>query len=289
VRLATGNYVIRAEHRSLLGEGPVWSSRDDSVYWVDILAPAVHRLNLADGSVASFEMPERIGWIIERENKPGFIAGFQSGFAALSLEPFVITPIADPEPGLPDNRLNDAKVDHFGRIWAGTMDCDIRGPTGALYRLEPDLSVSRQDQGYLVSNGPAFSVRGDFMYHSDTPLRRVYRFPLSSRGDPGERGVFIEFRREWGLPDGMTVDSEDHLWIAHWGGGRISRFSPDGELERSIRLPASRITSCVFAGPDLDRMIVTSAADGTSGEPDAGKLFEVCPGVTGVRQPRFAG
>ncbi|MDX1556199.1 MAG: SMP-30/gluconolactonase/LRE family protein, partial [Xanthomonadales bacterium] len=117
----------------------------------------------------------------------------------------------------------------------------------------------------------------------------VYRFPLSDDGTPGEREIFIEFPKDWGHPDGMTVDAEDGLWIAHWGGGRVSRFTPNGKLDRAIELPASQITSCVFAGPDLDRMFVTSAAENKPDEPDAGKLFEVDPGVHGLPQSRFAG
>lgn len=283
------SYRIRCPIRSELGEGPWWSAREHALYWVDILAPAVHRLSLADEGVTSWPMPERIGWLVEREFRPGFIAGFQSGFAELELEPFAIRRIADPEPELPGNRMNDCAVDAAGRLWAGTMDAAIKAETGALYRLDPDLSVSKHDEGYLVTNGPAFSRDGRTVYHNDTGKRVVYAFPLRADGSLGERRVFIRFRDEWGHPDGMTVDAEDGLWIAHWGGGRVSRFTPDSELDRSITLPASQITSCAFAGPDLDRLFVTSAADGCDDEPHAGKLFEVDPGVRGVPQPRFGG
>ncbi len=234
-------------------------------------------------------MPERIGWLVERESCPGFIAGFQSGFAELELDPLSIRAIADPEPHLPTNRMNDCAVDPAGRLWAGTMDAAIEAETGALYRLDPDFGVSKHDEGYLVTNGPAFSRDGKILYHNDTGKRVVYAFPLHADGSLGERRDFIRFHDDWGRPDGMTVDAEDGLWIAHWGGGRVSRFTADGELERSIALPASQITSCAFAGPELDRMFVTSAAEGRHGEPHAGKLFELDPAVRGVSQPRFAG
>jgi len=231
-------------------------------------------------------MPERIGWLIERD-RPGFIAGLQSGFAELTLDPFSITPIVDPEPDLPGNRMNDAKTDARGRIWAGTMDADEVAESGSLYCLDTDFVVSRIDSGYHVTNGPAFSPDGTTMYHTDSARRTVYAFPMDSDGNPGERREFIRFRDEWGYPDGMTVDCDGHLWIAHWDGARVSRFSPDGEPQRSIDLPASRITSCAFAGPDLDRMFVTSAAGGRDAEPNAGMLFEVDPGVRGLPQARF--
>ena len=169
------------------------------------------------------------------------------------------------------------------------MDAAIEADTGALYRLDPDFSLSKHDEGYRVTNGPAFTRDGRTLYHNDTAKRVVYAFPLHADGSLGERRVFIRFRDEWGHPDGMTVDAEDGLWIAHWGGGRVSRFTPEGELDRSITLPASQITSCVFGGTDLDRLFVTSAADRRDHEPHAGKLFEVEPRVRGVPQPRFAG
>lgn len=272
---------IACDIRCELGEGPLWSARDDAVYWVDILGQKLHRLSLADASVRSWDMPAKIGWVIERRDAPGFIAGLQTGFHALTLEPFACRPLADPEPHLPDNRMNDAKTDHLGRIWAGTMDCDIRSPTGSLYRLDGDLNVTTHDTGYLVTNGPAF---GDgCLYHSDTALGVVYRFEMSADGEIRNRAEFIRFPREWGYPDGMTVDAEGCLWIAHWGGGRVSRFTPEGLLDRAIRLPASQVTSCTFAGEALDRLFVTSAVqDHNHDEPLSGMLFEVDPGVRGL-------
>lgn len=282
-------YEVVCTIRCQLGEGPLWSERANAVYWVDITAPALHRLSLSDGAVSTFAMPEKTGWVVERRDREGFIAGLQSGFAELTLEPFSCRAIVDPEPHYPDNRMNDAKVDHLGRIWAGTMDCEIRAATGSLYCLGGDLSVTQHDSGYLVTNGPAFSPGCDFLYHSDTGRGIVYRFVMSQDGSISAREEFIRFPREWGSPDGMTVDAEGGLWIAHWGGGRVSRFTPQGELDRDIRLPASRITSCVFAGKNLDRMFVTSAAAEGGDEPFAGALFEVDPGARGLPPNLFNG
>jgi D-xylonolactonase len=252
----------------------------------------VNRYSLADGGVKRWTVPERIGWVIERRHKPGFIAGFQSGFAELELEPLAIRALVDPEPQLPGNRLNDAKADQLGHIWAGTMDAAIKQTTGSLYRLQPDFSVRRMDEGYKITNGPAFSPNQDFMYHTDTGLGTVYLFDVTPEGEIENRREFLKFTDDMGVPDGMTVDAEGFLWIAHWGGSRVSRFSPDGKLDRAIQLPASQITNVTFAGPNLDRMFVTSAADGLdrSKEPLAGALFEVNPGgVRGLPPGLFAG
>jgi len=190
--------VVERDQRDLLGEGPLWSARDRALYWVDILAPAVHRLSLIDGSLSSWRMPEMIGWVIERAKVPGFIAGFQSGFAELTLDPFEIRPIADPEPHLPKNRLNDAKADRSGRIWAGSMNVNADVPSGGFYRLDPDRSVTAMDSGYIIANGPAFSPAHDYIYHTDSGRGVVYRFVLNADGTLGERVAFIEFEAGWG-------------------------------------------------------------------------------------------
>lgn len=282
-------FEVICDIRCRLGEGPLWSAREQVVYWVDILAANLHRWSLADRSVDTWTLPEMTGWVIERRDRPGFIAGLQSGFHALILDPFECRPIVDPEPQHPGNRMNDAKADDRGRIWAGTMDREIRNATGSLYCLDTTLEVSKHDSDYLVTNGPAFDPARACFYHSDTGRGIVYRFDLGPDGDPRDRREFIRFPREWGVPDGMTVDAEGGLWVAHWGGGRVTRFTSGGRPDRAVRLPASQITSCTFGGDDLDRMFVTSAADGSDGEPQAGMLFEIDPGVTGLPTRQFAG
>lgn len=281
--------IIARDMRDELGEGLVWSVRDDAVYWTDILAPALNRLSLADGTVTRWDMPEMIGWVIERNGVPGFIAGFKSGFAELELDPITVRPIADPEPQLPENRLNDAKADAQGRIWAGSMPVTADRPHGGLYRLDPDRSVHRMDEGYIVANGPAFCPEQRWLYHTDTGRGVVYRFALAEDGTITDRRPFICFEHDWGKPDGMTVDAEGYLWIAHWGGARVSRFTPKGRIERSIALPAAQITNVCFAGEGLDRMFVTSAAVDRDYEPLAGCLFEIDPGVRGLAPGLFGG
>jgi xylono-1,5-lactonase len=136
---------------------------------------------------------------------------------------------------------------------------------------------------------PHVQPDGTVLYHNDSARRVVYAFDLSAGGELTGKREFIRFESEWGYPDGMTTDAEGGIWIAHWDGGRVSRFRPDGTLERSIYLPASNITSCAFAGADLDRLFVTSASLNREGEPEAGALFEVHADVCGLPAPAFAG
>lgn len=278
----SGVRIVERDRRDQLGEGPLWHAAENALYWVDILEQRVNRLRLADGKVASWRLPEMVGWVIPRVDAPGFLAGLRSGVKAVSFDPLTVESFVDLPADEPDcNRMNDAKADAAGRLWAGTMPVDCDRPTGFLYRIDGAGAIARMDAGYHVANGPAISPDGRWLFHTNTILRETYRFPLHDDGSLGEKELWLRFDETWGNPDGMTFDADGGLWIAHWGGSRVSRFDPDGRIERDIRLPASQITSMAFAGPDLDRLFVTSAADGVD-EPEAGCLFEVDPGVRGL-------
>ncbi len=270
---------IEREVRDTLGEGALWCPRDGAFYWVDILAPALNRMTLADGAITRWDMPAPLGWVAQRASG-GLIGGFRDGVATITLDPFAVGARSDPEPHLPGNRMNDGKADRHGAIWCGTMDMAEEEAIGSLYRLSPGGEWQVIDTGYTVTNGPAFSPCGNWLYHTDSGLRTIYRFPFDA-GGVGPREEFVRFAEDDGYPDGMTTDAQGYLWVAHWEGGRITRFAPDGSRDRSIELPAKRITNIAFAGEGLDRMFVTSAAKGLPDSEFDGALFEVDAGVTG--------
>jgi D-xylonolactonase len=277
-----------------LGEGPLWSVRERAIYWTDIKARNLSRYRLADGATRSWEMPDTIGWAVERRERPGFIVGLAHAIVEVTLDPFNLVKRCEIETGKPGNRLNDAKVDPQGRVWFGTMHDREQENSGAFYRLDPDFSVHQVDGGYIVANGPAFSPDGSIVYHTDSSAREIYRLDVRPDGSLANKRVLVRFGESDGFPDGMTTDREGCLWVAHWGGSRITRFRPDGTPERVVPLPVSQVTSCTFAGDRLDRMFVTSARTGLSDaqlarEPLAGGLFEIDPGVAGLPTPYFAG
>lgn len=277
--------IVARDRRDTLGEGLLWSGREQAVFWVDILERRVQRLALTDDAVTEWELPDVVGWLIERE-RGGFVAGIGRVFSALTLDPLTIEPIAAPEPDRLGNRLNDAKADAAGRIWAGSMPCACDRPSGSFYRLDPNGIATRVDDGYTIANGPA--IGDGFLLHTDTALRTIFSYPVHDDGTLGPRAPFIVFEDGWGNPDGMTFDADGHLWVACWGRGCVARFDPTGRRERTIDLPASRITNVAFAGDALDRMFVTSAAEGCT-EEHAGALFEVDAGCRGVAPYRFKG
>ncbi|QDX26955.1 SMP-30/gluconolactonase/LRE family protein [Sphingomonas suaedae] len=279
--------IIDRDRADRLGEGPLWSAREDALYWVDILDHRINRLSLTDNSVESFQQLDYAAWIIERE-AGGFVAGVGLDIVRLDLPSNAHTVIGSVDRGIAGNRLNDAKADAQGRIWAGTMPASCDRPSGAFHRIDPDGRIAAVDAPYTIANGPAIDPTGRWLLHTDTALGTIFRFDINDDGSLSERRPFIVFEPEWGNPDGMTFDAEGGLWVACWGAGCVTRFTPEGRRERSIALPASQITSCTFAGPDLDRMFVTSAADGVD-EEHGGALFEVDPGCRGRAPMMYRG
>lgn len=279
--------VIATNRRDMLGEGPLWSSRDQTLYWVDILGKSIQRVGWADQRVDSFDQPDHAAWVVERQTG-GLIAGVGPDIVALDLESGGRETVATVDADIGGNRLNDAKADALGRIWFGTMPVGCDRPSGSLYRLDPDGRVARVDAPYTIANGPAIDPEGAFLLHTDTALRTIFRFEIREDGSLGTRHPFVRFDGDWGNPDGMCFDANGGLWVACWGASRVMRFTPGGAPDRSIELPASQITSCAFAGPRLDRMVVTSASHGVT-EAYGGALFEIDPGCRGLPASLFGG
>ncbi|CAN7469058.1 SMP-30/gluconolactonase/LRE family protein [Pseudoduganella sp. LjRoot289] len=276
-----------------LGEGPLWLPEQQRLYFVNLKGKALHALD-ADGSRHSWTLPTFICWIVPRADGDGFLAGLRDGVVRLWLEPelrfdYLARPVQD-KPGV---RLNDAKADPEGRLWLGTMNsADVHRPDGQLFRLDADGVLSAALDGYHICNGPAFSLDGRTMYHSDSLHGRTYAYDVAADGSLGPARLWRQFGDGEGSPDGMTVDSEGCVWIAQWGGGRVCRYSPDGELLATIAMPVSQPASCVFGGPELKTLYITSAWEGMSdaqraAEPLAGSLFAVDLDVPGVAPARY--
>ena len=276
-----------------LGEGPLWVPRENAVYWVDIGQHYVHRLSLVDGARKSWLFDTQVTSLSARRDG-GFVATVCDGFALVDFETCTIEPIVLPEAGMDGNRFNDGKVDGCGRYWAGSMDKGASLETGSLYCLDADLKLHKMGRDYIIINGPAFSVDNKTLYHTDSMKRTVYAFDCSAEGKLMNKRVFVQLEEEAGFPDGMTVDGENCLWLCHFGGARITRYSPAGTILQVIPMPVPNVTSCTFAGSDLDTLYITTARFVLSAEalekyPLAGSLFSCKPGVRGLPTPLFAG
>ena len=281
-----------ADVHAVLGEGPVWVESQAALYWLDIKGRKVFRLD-EQGERREWTTPFRVGSLAPRASG-GFIAGTDDGIATIDLDAGRFEIVDHPEAHLPDNRFNDGKVDRRGRFWMGSMDDTEKDATGTLYRIDPDFTATRIDEGYKVTNGPAFSPAGDLMYHNDSARKVTYVFDLDESGNAGNRRLFATYGEDEGYPDGMTVDAEACLWIAFWDGWCVRRYSPAGECLARIGLPVARPTSCAFGGTDVDQLYITSASIGLDEaalavQPRAGGLFVALPGVRGIAEIPFAG
>lgn len=277
-----------------LAEGPMWSARERRLYWVDILQPAVHRFDPESGVNETCAMPRLVGAVSERR-KGGLVVVTQAGVEALDFETRALTPLVDPEAAQPDNRFNDAKCDSAGRLWAGTMSLDASRKSGALYRIDADLSWRRLDHGFIVANGLDWSPDGRVFYFADSAAGAIYAYPCDpATGELGPRRLFARVEAGEGRPDGLTVDAEGCVWCALWDGWCVRRFAPDGQTMRDLRLPVPRPTSVAFGGDDHATLFVTSArirlpAKLLAEAPYSGGLFAATVGVRGKPAGMFAG
>ncbi|MBM3442575.1 MAG: SMP-30/gluconolactonase/LRE family protein [Bacteroidetes bacterium] len=284
------------ETLSFLGEGPVWDDQTLTLLWVDILDGYVHELDPATGRHTTHRIGEPVG-VVALCLDGRLVAGLKGGFSFLDRLTGQIVRIDDPEVHLPGNRFNDGKCDPAGRFWAGTMPLTEDKPTGSLYMMGPDRNAHRMATAVTISNGLAWSLDHRHMYYIDTPTMCVARFDYdAATGSIGTRDIAIRIPREDGYPDGMTIDVEGMLWIAHWGGWQLTRWDPSrGVKLDAIRMPVSNVTSCTFGGPGFTDLYVTSARKGLTevqlaSQPLAGALFVVREtGFRGMPAHRYLG
>ncbi len=272
--------------RADLGEGPRWDSAHQRLLWVDIMRGRVHAFTPSTGACRNVAVGQPVGALASCRDG-SLVLAVAGGFARLDLDSQKFEMQAAVEADRPQNRMNDGACDGAGRFWAGTMALDEQPGAGALYRLDPDLTVHTMLTGVSISNGLDWSLDGRRMYYVDSPTRRIDVFDFDvATGSIANRRTFVEVPADAGVPDGLTIDAAGFVWLALWGGAALRRFAPDGTLERVVPLPVTHPTSCAFGGAALDELYVTSArrpltAEEKARQPQAGGVFRVRPGVVG--------
>lgn len=267
----------------ILGEGPVWWQ--NSLWFTDIKLKTLHRYSPDSGEKQSWPAPSEVGFLAPRKNNH-FIAGARTGLYDFDPIPGSFALIRTVERDQPGNRLNDGAVDHRGRLWFGSMDDGEKKPTGNLYRFDGD-GLALMDQGYVVTNGPAFSPDGRVLYHTDSLARIIYAFDLRDDGSLANKRAFAVIEGEAGIPDGLAVDSQACVWTGLFGGWAVRRYSPQGALLESVAFPVANVTKIAFGGTRLTTVYATTASIGLTrtDQPLAGGLFCFEAEVPG--QPQF--
>jgi sugar lactone lactonase YvrE len=280
--------------RCHVGENPLYDEARDRLFWIDVReTPAIHAITLSTGAEAAWPMREDIG-SIALAGDDRLLVALRSGFAFFDCGNGVLTPIVDPEPGLPHNRLNDGKCDATGRYWCGSMNPESGTADGSLYVLDRDLQCRKVLDDLVTPNGIAWSDDGATMYLADTRRGQIYAFGFDAEeGRLSNRRIFADLGAMPGGPDGATLDADGYLWSAQFDGGCLVRYAPDGAMDRIVRLPVTKPTSCGFGGQGYRKLYVTTATrdlsdDDLRAEPLAGRMLVLDVGVAGRPPHPFA-
>jgi len=273
-----------------LGEGPFWHSGQKCLYWLDIEKRQLHCFDPSTQVNLSESLDRRVACIVPTNDDSLILAG-EGGIEEYWLKTNEWAYLGNPEANIPFNRLNDGKASPEGRFWFGSLSMTKELNQASLYVMDRDGTIRQILPGLTNSNGLGWSPDGETLYHIDTPTRQISAFDYDAdHGGIRNRRIVVRFPDdpEMGRPDGMTVDSEGMIWVAHWEGSRVTRWNPvSGEVLAEVQVPADQVTSVAFGGEGLDTLYITTARYNLTpeklvGQPHAGGLFAVEPGVTGL-------
>jgi len=289
--------VQRIDVGATLGEGVIWDHRLGEAFWTDIQGRTFYRYELSSKTLRHIDLEERLTAFGLSEDRQWLIAAFETGFAWFSAQSGEVCWIERLEEGATGRRFNDGRVGPDGRFWCGTMVEDASlagGEEGRLYCLDGEGRSVVAFSGVSISNSLCWSPDGATMYFADSPKRKIWAFEYDMKnGVAGAKRIFAE-TPEGVYPDGAVVDAEGCLWSAQWGGARVARYSPDGDLLVTVDVPISQPSCVAFGGDNLDLLFVTSAREGLSverldSEPFAGDVFVYKTESTGLPSALFCG
>ena len=265
---------------STLGEGPVWDEINQCILWIDIVNARIIEHNILSGTEKVLSTGTMIGSFALMENS-NIIAALQEGIVIIDRSTGEKQIISTPEINIPSNRFNDGKCSPDGHFWAGSMSLNETDPSGFLYSIDGDYNILQHEKGLTISNGLCWSLDKKYFYFIDTPTLQVIRYDYSNGSIQNKQSIIHIDATKDGYPDGMTIDADGMLWIAHWGGWQVTRWDPSrGEKLTAIKLPVSQVTSICFGGDDFGDMFITTARRGLTDEqlklePQAGGTFQV--------------
>ena len=287
-KLKIGEPKIIFPKNLILGEGPIWIPDTKSLMWLDIKGKSLHTFSYITGNIKEKNLDKTTTWILPILNSNKFLVGTEDGVEEYNYNENKFELKLQIEEDLPNNRLNDAKIDKNGNLWFGTMDDTEKEKSGTFYCLKPSYELIKIDDSYTVTNGPAIANDDKKIYHVSSLQKKVFCYDKNNTKLSNKR-IFFELDPNDGYPDGLTIDDDNFLWLAVWGGSKVIRISPNGEVDKILTFPTSQITSCVFGGPEMNILFVTSASVGknTSQDVNAGNLFSVKTNKKGSTSPHF--
>jgi sugar lactone lactonase YvrE len=277
--------------RCKLGEGTLWVKEHNSIYFVDIKKKKLFSLNIKNKKKKIYKVNKEIGFLAHVK-KNIFILGLQGELRIQDIKTKKVIKSILIEEDIKLNRINDGKTDPEGNLWFGTMDnLERKIEKGSLYKLDKDLNLIKIDKNYRITNGPAFIDQYNF-YHTDSSKKIIYKIKINKNNKIISKKIFKKLYPEEGVPDGMTLDKNKNLWVAHFHGACVSVFNKNAKLIHKINLPAKNITNCAFGGKNNKEVFITSATKGMN-RADlqkfkySGSLFSVKSNINGMLQKKF--
>ena len=277
--------------RCTLGEGTLWVKEHNSIYFVDIKKKKICSLNIKNKKKKIFKVNKEVGFIAHIKDHI-FILGLQGELRIQNLKSKKVLKSIPIEPKIKLNRINDGKTDPAGNLWFGTMDnLERKIEKGSLYKLDKNLKLTRVDKNYRITNGPAFIDKYNF-YHTDSPKKTIYKIKINKNNKIISKKIFKKLSAEEGVPDGMTLDKNKNLWVAHFRGACVSVFNNKAKLIHRIKFPAKNITNCAFGGKNNQELYVSTATKGMN-KADlrkfrySGFFFSVKTNAKGFLQKKF--
>jgi len=290
-KIKTSQPEVLWNSKCILGEGVTWVKEHNSLYYVDIKRKKIFKLNYKNKNKKIYKIEKEIGFLAH-VSKNTFVLGLQGEIRIVDLKKKNKKISIKIEKKFKNNRINDGKTDHQGRLWFGTMDNLERNiHNGSLYCLDSNLKLNQVDKNYMITNGPAFINKKCF-YHTDSKKKIVYKIYIDKNLKVISKKIFIKFRKNEGSPDGMTLDNYQNLWICHYNGSCISVYNKKGNKLHSINMPTKNITNCTFGGHKNSELFVTTATKGMSKKelklyPLSGNLFKIKTNVFGNINKKF--
>ena len=290
-KIKTSQPEVLWNSKCILGEGVTWVKEHNSLYYVDIKRKKIFKLNYKNKNKKIYKIEKEIGFLAH-VSKNTFVLGLQGEIRIVDLKKKNKKISIKIEKKFKNNRINDGKTDHQGRLWFGTMDNLERNiHNGSLYCLDSNLNLNQVDKNYMITNGPAFINKRCF-YHTDSKKKIVYKIYIDKNLKVISKKIFIKFRKNEGSPDGMTLDNYQNLWICHYNGSCISVYNKKGNKLHSVNMPTKNITNCAFGGYRNSELFVTTAIKGMSKKelklfPLSGNLFKIKTNVFGMINKKF--
>ena len=290
-KIKTSQPEVLWNSKCILGEGVTWVKEHNSLYYVDIKRKKIFKLNYKNKNKKIYKIEKEIGFLAH-VSKNTFVLGLQGEIRIVDLKKKNKKISIKIEKKFKNNRINDGKTDHQGRLWFGTMDNLERNiHNGSLYCLDGNLNLNQVDKNYMITNGPAFINKRCF-YHTDSKKKIVYKIYIDKNLKVISKKIFVKFRKNEGSPDGMTLDNYQNLWICHYNGSCISVYNKKGNKLHSVNMPTKNITNCTFGGYRNSELFVTTAIKGMSKKelklfPLSGNLFKIKTNVFGMINKKF--